>query len=61
MCFVAMPFGRKSPPGREGPVIDFDAIYTRIQETVEAERLECIRADFEESDGFTTDRILCPG
>ena len=27
MCFVAMPFGKKSPPGKFKPLIDFDKIY----------------------------------
>ena len=52
MCFVAMPFGKKSPPGKTKPKIDFDKIYKFIREAVESENLECIRADFEKSGGF---------
>jgi hypothetical protein len=50
LCFVAMPFGRKAPPGRSA--IDFDRVYDTIREAVSAEGLECVRADFEPSGGF---------
>jgi hypothetical protein len=52
MCFVAMPFGPKAPSGRKTPLIDFDAIYSHIAQAVQAEDLECVRADFEPGGGF---------
>jgi hypothetical protein len=51
-CFIAMPFGRKGPTGSQGPVIDFDEVYTHIERAVTAAGLECIRADFELGGGF---------
>src|SRR3712207_9012069 len=30
LCFVAMPFGRKSPPGQAEPVLDLDRKSTRL-------------------------------
>jgi hypothetical protein len=27
MCCVAMPFGKRTPPGKKKPLIDFDEIY----------------------------------
>ncbi|MFL5309926.1 MAG: TRAFs-binding domain-containing protein [Myxococcales bacterium] len=50
MCFVAMPFGRKSKPGADA--IDFDDVYEGIRTAVEAADLECIRADYEQGGGF---------
>ena len=52
MCFVAMPFGKKPPPGRRKPVIDFERIYGVLRKAVEAERVECIKADYELTGGF---------
>lgn len=52
MCFIAMPFGKKAPPGKEKPVIDFDKIHEVIHGAVESAGLESKRADFEESGGF---------
>lgn len=52
MCFVAMPFGRKAPPGKEEPIVDFDRVFSFIAEAIEAEGLEPIRADFEPGGGF---------
>lgn len=52
MCFVAMPFGKKPPPGKEKPLIDFDVIYKYIEQAVEQTGLECVRADFEAYGGF---------
>ena len=52
MCFVAMPFGKRAPPGKKKPVINFDLIYEQIEKAVVAEGLECIRADFETGGGF---------
>lgn len=52
MCFLAMPFGRKAPPGRDIPVIDFDRIRTFMERAVKKNQLECIRADFEQLGGF---------
>lgn len=51
-CFVAMPFGRKAPPGRDGPLIDFDEVFAHIERAVNAAGLDCVRADFELSGGF---------
>lgn len=51
MCFVAMPFGKKAPAPGE-PEIDFDAVYEVLRSAVEAEGLECVRADFEAGGGF---------
>lgn len=47
-----MPFGTKAPPGRDGPLIDFDGIFDVLRSAVENEGLECVRADFEASGGF---------
>jgi hypothetical protein len=52
LCFVAMPFGRKAPPGKRAPLIDFDRVYRAICDGVEAAGLECVRADFEKSGGL---------
>jgi hypothetical protein len=52
MCFVAMPFGKKPPPGRAKPLIDFDHIYRFIERAVLETGLECVRADFEAYGGF---------
>ena len=52
MCFIAMPFGKKPPPGKKKPVIDFNRIYHFIEHAVTKEGLECIRADFEAIGGF---------
>jgi len=52
VCFVAMPFGRKPPPGADAPLVDFDAIYRVMAEAITAAGLEVIRADFESSGGF---------
>jgi hypothetical protein len=52
MCFVAMPFGKRTPPGKKKPLIDFDEIYGCIKRGAEAAGLESIRADFEPSGGF---------
>lgn len=51
-CFVAMPFGRKAPPGQDEPLIDFDEVFAHIKRAVTAEGLDCIRADFELGGGF---------
>jgi tetratricopeptide (TPR) repeat protein len=51
-CFIAMPFGKKPPPGKETPVIDFDAIFRVMDGAVKAAGLECVRADFEPFGGF---------
>lgn len=52
MCFVAMPFGKKAPPGRKKPRIDFNAIFEVIKGAVEGAGLECVRADYEPGGGF---------
>lgn len=52
MCFVAMPFGKKPPPGKKKPLIDFDRIYLYIERAASDVGLECVRADFEASGGF---------
>jgi len=30
ICFIAMPFGKKTPPGKHGSLVDFDRIYSHI-------------------------------
>ena len=52
LCFVAMPFGAKTPPDGKGPLIQFDGIYVFIERAVVATGLECLRADFDPSGGF---------
>lgn len=52
MCFVAMPFGQKAPPGKRKPVIDFDRLYDRLKSIIEDAELEPVRADFEPLGGF---------
>jgi tetratricopeptide repeat protein len=52
LCFVAMPFGRRAPPGATKPKIDFDKVYETIKGAVEKAGLECLRADFDPSGGF---------
>jgi hypothetical protein len=52
VCFVAMGFGVKTPPGRSEPVVDFDEVYGFIERAVAAQGLECVRADFEVGGGF---------
>ena len=52
MCFVAMPFRKKAPPGKKKPIVDFDRIATHIQRAVEAEKLEYVKADLDPSGGF---------
>ena len=52
MCFAAMPFGQKAPPGKRSPLVDFDAIAKIFRRAVEAEGLEYVRADLEKDGGF---------
>lgn len=52
VCFVAMPFGKKAPPGQAEPLIDFDSVLEHIHQTVTELGLECVRADYELSGGF---------
>ena len=52
MCFVAMPFGKKPPPGKRKPLIDFDQVYSLLERAVVDVGLECVRADFEATGGF---------
>ena len=52
ICFVAMPFGRKSPPGRRQPLVDFDRIFSHIDMSATGAGMEVIRADYEPSGGF---------
>lgn len=51
MCFVAMPYGKRAFASGE-PEIDFDAVYEMLKAAIEAEGLECVRADFEVTGGF---------
>jgi len=52
LCFVLMPFGRKSDP-LGGPDIDFDRIYEDgIRPAIEAAGMEPIRADEERTGGI---------
>jgi hypothetical protein len=52
MCFVVMPFGKKPPLGKRKPLIDFDRVYSFLEQSVVGAGLECIRADFETTGGF---------
>ncbi len=52
VCFVAMPFGSKPPPGADTPLVDFDAIYRVMADAITSAGLEAIRADFESGGGF---------
>jgi tetratricopeptide (TPR) repeat protein len=52
MCFVAMPFGKKPPPGKKKPLIDFNHVYSFFERAVVDVGLECVRADFEATGGF---------
>jgi tetratricopeptide (TPR) repeat protein len=52
ICFVAMPFGKKAPPGKRTPLVDFDRIYSHIQSAATTAGMEVIRADFETVGGF---------
>lgn len=52
MCFVAMPFRKKAPPGKRKPVVDFDRIAEHIRGAVEAQQLEYVKADLDPSGGF---------
>lgn len=52
MCFVAMPFGKKSPVGKQKPLIDFDLIYEQVRQAVSDTGFDCVRADFEAAGGF---------
>ncbi len=55
LCFVLMPFGRKSSP--LGGIIDFDAVYLQIiTPAIVAAALDPIRADEEQAAGSSTDR-----
>jgi hypothetical protein len=49
MCFVAMPFGRRSA---EAITIDFDRTWQYIRQGTEQAGLEAVRADFEPGGGF---------
>jgi hypothetical protein len=51
VCFVIMPFGRKTDPS--GRIVDFDRIYAAvIAPAVEAAGLAVVRADEEKGAGF---------
>ena len=51
LCFVLMPFGKKTVPS--GQVVDFDAVYARlIQPGIEAAGMEPLRADEEAVGGL---------
>jgi hypothetical protein len=52
ICFIAMPFGKKAPPGKRRPVVDFDRIYSHIERGAKSAGMEVIRADFEPLGGF---------
>ncbi|HEX3480695.1 MAG TPA: TRAFs-binding domain-containing protein [Kofleriaceae bacterium] len=52
MCFVAMPFGTKPSPSDPARQVDFDSVYECFAAAITAERLDCIRADFEPYGGF---------
>jgi hypothetical protein len=51
LCFVLMPFGRKTDPA--GQVIDFDEVYSKlIKPAVEQAHMQPIRADEERTGGI---------
>ena len=53
MCFVAMPFGKKTVPGdAENREINFDSVYVSLERAVKGKDLECVRADYEAAGGF---------
>lgn len=53
MCFVAMPFGKKTVPGDvANRAIDFDSVYESIERAVKSKDLDCVRADYEVAGGF---------
>ncbi|WP_164009888.1 tetratricopeptide repeat protein [Pyxidicoccus trucidator] len=52
MCFVAMPFGTKTPPGLAGPAVHFDEVWQGLKAVLERQGLEAIRADEELMGGF---------
>ncbi len=47
-----MPFGKKTPPGKDEPLIDFDSVLENIHRTVTELGLECVRAEYDLSGGF---------
>jgi tetratricopeptide (TPR) repeat protein len=51
-CFLVMPFGKKAPPGKDSPVVDFDQIGQQFTQAVGSEELDVVRADFEPAGGF---------
>lgn len=55
MCFIAMPFGRRSA---EGVTIDFDRTWRSIHRGAEEAGLEPIRADVEPGGGFIHKAML---
>lgn len=52
MCFIAMPFGRKAPPGRGEPEIDFDDVWRVFERAITAAGLAPVRADVQPGGGF---------
>lgn len=57
-CFVAMPSGKKAPPGKRQPVVDFDRVANIAQRAVEAEKLESVRAKVDASGVFVHREML---
>jgi hypothetical protein len=47
-----MPFGRKAPPGKRKPLIDFDKVHQHLAAGARRAGLESVRADFEPGGGF---------
>lgn len=52
MCFIAMPFGRKAPPGRDGPEVDFDEVWHVLERAITTADLTAVRADVQPGGGF---------
>jgi MAP3K TRAFs-binding domain len=47
-----MPFGKKAPPGKRKPLIDFDRVHAHLSDGARRAGLEVVRADFEPGGGF---------
>lgn len=52
MCFIAMPFGRKAPPGRDEREINFDDVWQVFERAITAADLAPVRADVQPGGGF---------
>jgi hypothetical protein len=52
LCFVAMPFGKRTDPVDANRWLDFDSVYRAIAAAATAEGLECVRAEFDATGDF---------